>query len=134
MPLTFYPHDEDVAVGSAQERLEILMEAAERYKALVLDPSTFALEEGDDGKKAMTPKDLRVAFNWQEITKLLRELRELSETNQANKATKADRLTRLADVYEVLRGAKMSKLEAVRMAIMAEVKQLRSGGSSVPAA
>jgi hypothetical protein len=132
MPLTFYPHDEDVAVGGIPERLEILLEGAERYKASVLDPSTFALEEGDDGKRALTPKDLRVAFNWQEITKILREIRELTEANQSGKATKADRLMRLSEIYEILRGAKMPKLEAVRLALIGEANQLRSGGASVP--
>ena len=133
MSIVFYPHDEDVAVGSLQERLEIIMEAAERYKASTLDNSNITLENGQDAKRALTPKDLRVAFNWQEITKLLREIRELPESNQANKLTKADRLTRLSEVYEILRSAKMPKLEAVRIALTSEAKQLRVGGSSAPA-
>jgi hypothetical protein len=130
MSIIFYPHDEDVSVGSLQERLETLMEAAERYKASTLDSSNFTLEEGDDGKRPLTPKDLKVAFNWQEITKLLREIRELTEGNQSSKTTKADRLTRLSEIYEILRSAKMPKLEAVRIALISEAKQLRGGGAA----
>jgi hypothetical protein len=136
MPLTFYPHDEDAALGSIQERLEMMMEAAERYKAVVLDPATFAVDESEkaEEKKPLTPKDLRVAFNWQEITKIMREIRELTESNQSSKATKADRLMRLSEIYEVLRGAKMSKLEAVRLALVSEANQLRAGGGTAPPA
>ncbi len=36
-------------------------------------------------------------------------------------------LTKHADVYEVLRGAKMSKLEAVRLALISEAAQLKGG-------
>jgi hypothetical protein len=132
MAVSFYPHDEDVQTGSLQERLEILMEAAERYKSAILDTSgvgatvaaTPAAEQAE-GKKLMTPRDIKTAFNWQEIAKILREIRELSEINQSSKASKADRLTRLAEIYETLRGAKMPKLEAVRAALMSEVTQLR---------
>lgn len=144
MAVSFYPHDEDVQVGTVQDRLEILMEAAERFRGSVLDTTSAAAvaaaqaaaveaaatlaETG--GKKALTPRDLKVAFNWQEIARILREIRELPESNQSGKAAKADRLTRLADIYEVLRAAKMPKLEAVRIALMNEAKQLRTGGST----
>ena len=134
MPLTFYPHDEDAALGAIGERLEILMEAAERYKAVALDPATYTQEEKGSEKRPATPKDLKVAFNWQEITKIMREIRELTESNQSSKATKADRLLRLSEIYEVLRGAKMPKLEAVRLALVSESKQLRAGGGTVPSA
>lgn len=147
MPVSFYPHDEDVQVGSVQDRLEILMEAAERYRGSVLDttsPAALAAaaaasaadaeaakeEPGGGGKKRLTPRDIRVAFNWQEIARILREIREMPESNQANKVTKGERLKRLADIYEVLRAAKMPKLEAVRIALMNEAKQLHSGGTS----
>jgi hypothetical protein len=133
MPVSFYPHDEDMQTGSIQDKLEILMEAAERFRGSVLDPSSApepSSEADANGKKRLTPRDIKVAFNWQEIAKILREIRELPESNPVHKAAKADRLTRLADIYEVLRAAKMPKLEAVRIALMNESKQLRSGGST----
>ncbi|MDR3478241.1 MAG: hypothetical protein P4M14_09450 [Gammaproteobacteria bacterium] len=131
MPVIFYPQDDDVEMGSLQEKLEVLMEAAERYKAVILDTSTSLMD--NDGKRRLIPREIRVAFNWQEIAKILREIRELPEANVPNKSAKADRLARLAEVYEVLRGAKMPKLEAVRIALMNESKQLRgsSGGAQV---
>jgi hypothetical protein len=131
MPVSFYPHDEDVQSGSIQEKLEILMEAAERFKAAVLDAGSIIIvreKEGED-KKRLTPREIAVAFNWQEIAKILREIRELPETTPIAKASKADRLRRLAEIYEVLRGAKMPKLEAVRIALMNESNQLRGAGS-----
>jgi hypothetical protein len=132
MPVSFFPHDEDVQTGTIQERLEILMEAAERYRGSILDNSSKPVASTDaeevDGKKRLTPRDIKVAFNWQEIAKILREIRELPEGSTASKAAKSDRLHRLADIYEVLRAAKMPKLEAVRIALMNEAKHLRGGG------
>lgn len=123
MALTFYPHDEDLNTGTLKDKLEIVMEAAERYKAAVLDAGTTIVV--DARTKKIVPKDLKIAFNWQEIAKILREIREMPENNTANKAAKADRLHRLAEVYEVLRGAKMPKLEAVRLALVNEAEQLK---------
>lgn len=131
MTITFYPQDEDVAMGSLKDRLEIIMEAAERFKALVLDAGTPIIMNIEPGKRS-SPKEIRVAFNWQEIAKTLREIREMPENNASSKAAKADRLTRLAEIYEVLRGAKMPKLEAVRLALMNEAGQLRAGGGTTP--
>jgi hypothetical protein len=128
MPVVFYPQDDDVEMGSLQEKLEVLMEAAERYKAVILDTSSSLMD--NDGKRRLTPREIRVAFNWGEIAKILREIRELPEANVPNKSAKADRLARLAEVYEVLRGAKMPKLEAVRIALMNESKQLRGSNGS----
>ena len=130
MPLTFYPHDEDVALGNIQDRLEMLMEGADRYKATVLDLTLNPAPDAETKKQRMTPKEIKFAFNWQEIAKILREIRELPESNPSSKAAKADRLTRLAEIYEVLRSAKLPKLEAVRMALMSEANQLRGGGGS----
>jgi hypothetical protein len=132
MPVTFYPHDEDVAVGSLKEKLEIIMEAAERYRAIVLDSGTTIILTTVEAGKRITPKEIKVAFNWQEISKLLREIREMPENNSSNKAAKADRLARMSEIYEVLRGAKMPKLESVRLALMSEVNQLRATGGAVP--
>jgi hypothetical protein len=125
MPVAFYPHDEDVQLGSIAERLEILMEAAERYKSSISEVTAAPKEEGAV-PKGLTPKEIKIAYNWQEIARILREIRELPEVNPAMKASKADRLARLSEIYEVLRGAKMPKLEAVRIALMNEASHLRT--------
>lgn len=122
MPIIFYPPEDDFESSSLAERLEILLEGAEQYKAVVLDAKT---SENVSDKKAI-PRDISVSYNWQEIAKLLHEIRELPEATKDNKLTKADYLTKLADIYEVLRGAKMAKLEAVRLALVNEAAQLRS--------
>ncbi len=127
MPITFYPQEDDMQ-ASVEDRLEVLKEAAERYKALVLDAGTpiimSADSDSDAEKKILSPRNLRVSFNWQEMAKILREIRELTESNQTSKLTKAGYLKKLAEVYEILRGAKMPKLEAVRLALMNESEQL----------
>lgn len=128
MPLTFYPHADDAQKGSFEDRIDLLREAAERYKSIVLDATAKPEAALGEAKRA-TPKDQAVAYNWEEIAILLREIRSLPEMNKADKAKKATLLTKLAEVYEVLRGAKMSKLEAVRLALINEANQL-SGGST----
>lgn len=128
MPLTFYPHPDDAQKGTLNERVEVLMEAAERYKALVLDPSKT---EGEQISKVQIPREQVAAYNWEEIARVLREVRELPEGSKGDKSKKADLITKLAEVYEVLRGAKMSKLEAVRLALIAEATQLKGGSSQV---
>lgn len=122
MPLTFYPHPEEAQKGTLFERIEVLMEAAERYKAVILDESPTAAQE----KKEMTPREMSTAFNWDEIGAIFREVRELPEATSSDKNKKADLLAKLAEVYEVLRAARMPKLEAVRLALINEVNQLRS--------
>jgi hypothetical protein len=131
MSTLFYPNDDDVEGSEPKARLEILMEAAERYKAAVLDPgSAVNLVDAIDGsKRRMTPREMKVAFNWQEIAKVMRQVREMPETTVPTKTSKAEHLSKLASVYEVLRAARMPKLEAVRMALMNEATQLRSVGS-----
>ena len=133
MSLIFYPHTEDAQKGALKDRIDILMEAAERYKAIVLDvsakPEVISGGNGEE-KKRMTPRDQGVAFNWEEIAIVLREIRELVEVSKTDKLKKAELLTKLAEVYEVLRGAKMSKLEAVRLALISEADQLRNSGAS----
>lgn len=126
MTMTFYPHLEDAAKGSLDERIELLMEAAERYKAVILDEST---KTAADPNKKMVPRDQLAAYNWEEIAHVLRGIRELSEGNKPDKMKKADLLAKLAEVYEVLRAAKMSKLEAVRLALISESNQLKGGAS-----
>ncbi|MBX3708172.1 MAG: hypothetical protein KIT56_08095 [Gammaproteobacteria bacterium] len=130
MPMIFYPHIDDIQRGTLGERIDILMEAAERYKAVVLDESSKAAV---DLNKRMVPREQLAAYNWEEIARVLREIRELPESNKIDKSRKGDLLAKLAEVYEVLRAAKMSKLEAVRLALISESNQLRgsSGASQV---
>ena len=130
MPITFYPHEEDLAALTQPEKLEVLLDGAERYKSVILDAAAKSPETPVDVKKRSTPRDLKYAFNWEELAKMLREIRDLPENNPPNRLTKADRLTKLAEVYEVLRGAKMAKLEAVRLALVNEASQLRAGSST----
>ena len=131
MPINFFPHEEDLTSGTLQERLDVLFEAAERYKTMILDVPMVKTGEGSAPKKIVLPRDISVAFNWQGLSTIMREVRELPETSAPTKITKANSLTRLAEVYEVLRGAKMAKLEAVRLALVNEANQLRSSASQV---
>lgn len=126
MPITFYPHEEDISLGTIKEKLEILLVAAERYKSAILDTTTKTLEGGGDAKARLTPKEMAHAYQWQEIALVLRQIRELPENNQVNRITKMEHLTKLAEVYEMLRAAKMPKLEAVRLALINEANHLRS--------
>jgi hypothetical protein len=128
MPLTFYPHLEDAQKGTLLERIDVLMEAAERYKAIILDESH---KVPLDPNKRMVPRELTAAYNWEEIARVLRQIREQPEGNKLDKIKKGDLLAKLAEVYEVLRAAKMSKLEAVRLALISESNQLRSGAGQV---
>lgn len=127
MPMTFYPHEEDISVGTIKEKLEILLTAAERYKAAILD--TTAAKTPDvvtDPKTRLSPKEIAHAFQWQEIALVLRQIRELPENSPSTRITKIEYLTKLAEVYEMLRAAKMPKLEAVRLALINEANHLRS--------
>ena len=127
MSLTFYPHSDDADKGTLEERIDILLEAAERYKVAVVDSSVTA----SDGMelRPMVPRELKHAFNWEEIARVLRSIRELGEINKSDKLRKAHLLTRLAEIYEMLRAAKMAKLEAVRLALMSEAMTLRNSSS-----
>ena len=127
MPLIFYPSQDDVDKGSLAERIDVLMDAAERFKAVTLDPAASKIEVSEEERRrGMIPRDHTASFNWEEIAKVLRRVRELPETTKSDKIKKAELVTKLAEVYEVLRGAKMSKLEAVRIALISEAKQLRN--------
>ena len=127
MPLIFMPHPEDTAKGELKDRVDVLMDAAELYKTEILDAEK---DKEVSEPKLMVPRDLKVAFNWEEIARVLREIRELPEGNSSDKQRKSELLTKLAEIYEVLRAAKMSKLEAVRLALVSEATHLRSGSSS----
>lgn len=124
MPITFYPHEDDAQKGSLTDRIAVLLDAAEHYKAVVLEVKTEAVPA--EGAKEFSPHDIKYAYNWSELASMLEEVRALSEASQADKVKKATLLTRLAEVYEVLRGAKMPKLEAVRLALVNEANQLGS--------
>ena len=130
MALTFYPHTEDAQRGSLADRMGVLMDSAERYKSVILDASGGRVASTDIQKR-MIPRDQTAAYNWEEIARVLRELRELPEISKADKIKKADMLTKLAEIYEVLRGAKMTKLEAIRLALVGEANQLRGNASQV---
>lgn len=127
MTIVFYPNEDNlVGLVSIQEKLEVLLEAAERYKSAILDASAKALENPDLAKTVQSPRDITLAYQWQEIATLLRKIRELPENNPPSCDQKIESLTKLAEIYEVLRGAKMPKLEAVRLALLNEASQLKS--------
>lgn len=132
MPLVFYPHPDDTHKGSFEERIDVMMDAAQRYKAVVLDvaskPEAAPVEANGGGRRTI-PRDMTIAYNWEEIALLLREIREMPEAAKPDKIRKGNLLAKLAEVYEVLRGAKMSKLEAVRLALVNEANQLRGGST-----
>ena len=130
MTVMFYPQEDELITSTLDQKLEVLLESAQRYKAFVLDASAKAVE-GSGAKKRITPRDLTHAYNWEEIAKLLHQLRDLPENNPSAKLAKATKLKKLAEIYEVLRAAKMPKLEAVRIALMNESSQLAAGGTQV---
>lgn len=132
MAITFYPHEGDLEFISLTEKLEVLLNAAERYKSVVLDMSVIPSpgEETGESRKRMVPREIKYAFNWDELAKTLREIRDLPEANQTIRLSKAEKLKKLAEIYEKLRGAKMPKLEAVRIALMNEANQLSSATSA----
>lgn len=126
MPISFYPYEDDLKKGnntSVDEKIEILLEAAERYKAFVSDAANASVGKA----QIVRPADLKIAYNWDGIAQVLREIREGQEGNPNDKRVKAERLLKLAEVYEVLRSAKMQKLEAVRLALVNEANQLQGG-------
>ncbi len=124
MSVIFYPHQDELASSTMEQKLEVLMESAERYKAVVLEMTKAPELTESSEKKRMTPREITHAFNWEELAKLLRQIRELPDSTAATKLVKAQRIKKLADVYEVLRGAKMPKLETIRLSLMNELKQL----------
>lgn len=128
MALTFYPYTEDTSIGSMLERIEQLTESAERYKAAVLESVTKS--QGVQDARYPSPKDQVYSFNWDVIAAVLREIRELPEGTKDDRMLKADYLTKLSEVYELLRAARMSKLEAVRLALMSEANQLKGSASA----
>ena len=134
MGLKFLPHDDDVNKGSLDDRLEVLLDAAQRYKAEVLDVMAKPEVAVDPtASKLLIPREIKISYNWEEVARVLHEIRELPELSPGDKEHKSKLLTRLAEVYEVLRAAKMSKLEAVRLALISEAAQLK-GGTSIQVA
>lgn len=128
MPVMFYPQEDELGSSTLDQKLEVLLEAAQRYRAAILDVHK-SVEVISSDKKRMTPRDITHAYNWEEITKVLRQIRDLPEANAGAKSLKATKLKKLAEIYEVLRGAKMAKLEAVRICLINEAKQVSSTGS-----
>lgn len=130
MTVMFYPQEDELTSSTVDQKLEVLLESAQRYKALVLDVGSKVTESTGE-KKRISPRDITHAYNWEEIAKLLHQIRNQPEGNPASKLAKSAKLKKLAEIYEVLRAAKMPKLEAVRLALMNESNQLASGGSQV---
>lgn len=124
MTLIFYPLLEDSMKGTLEERIDVLMEAAEKFKAIMLDDANKSAET-----KRLVPREQVAAFNWEEIARVLREVRESPEGTKSDKKRKSDLLTKLSVVYEVLRAAKMSKLEAVRIALISESSHLQGSNA-----
>lgn len=131
MSTVFYPHPEDLQTGSVMDRLDVLLESAQRYKTAVLDSAAKNAEGGfGETKIRSTPREIDHAYNWDEIAKLLRELRDMPESSPIAKTEKSLRLKKLAEIYEVLRAARMPKLEAVRLALMNEVAHLNGSSAA----
>jgi len=128
MALVFLPQDDELEASQLSQKLEVWLEASERYKALILDAS---IKSVDAANKRIAPRDMVYSINWNGLSKLMRQIRELPEGSPSGKVLKAGALTKLADIYEVLRGAKMPKLEAVRIALANEAKQLTGGSQAV---
>lgn len=124
MTLVFYPKPGDLDNLTTKDKLDTLVSAAEQFKAHVLD----ILKKADPSEPhaKLTPRDMLYAYNWDELSKMLREIRDFPENNINNRTHKAENLIKLAEIYEILRGAKMPKLEAVRLALVNEANQLRS--------
>ncbi len=131
MAVIFYPHEDELESGSLDQKLDVLLESAQRYKAVVLDTSGQYKQSitGTSEARRFAPKDIEYAWNWEGLAKVLREVRELPESSSSAKLAKGMKMHKLAEVYEVLRGARMPKLEAVRIALASEARQL---GASVP--
>ncbi len=131
MPIMFYPHVDDANNGTLKERIDVLSEAAARYKAAMTEGSSKA-PIGGQVALATLPREITHAFNWEEIAVVLREIREMPEVSKDDKIKKADYLMKLAEVYEVLRDTKMPKLEAVRLALTNESNQLTGNKAAAP--
>lgn len=125
MALIFYPQEDEIESGSLDQKLEILLGSAERYRVIVLDVPGGALPAAGEPRKKQVPRDMRHAWHWDGLASVLREIRELPESTPSGRLAKAMKLEKLAEVYEILRGAKMPRLEAVRLALVNESAQLR---------
>src|SRR5690242_1371623 len=102
MPINFYPYEDDLKKDAGtplDEKIEILLEGAERYKATVMDAANAAVAES---KLGAVPADIKVAYNWDGLAQILREVRQMGEGSPNDKRIKSERLLKLAEVYEVL--------------------------------
>ncbi len=122
--MIFYPKHGELTSSNTKDKLDALLAAAEQYKAIILDPDK---KDINDPTKRQVPREMMYSYNWDELAKLLREIRDFPENSSANRISKAENLSKLAEIYEVLRGAKMAKLEAVRLALVNEAGQLKGG-------
>ncbi len=88
MALTFYPSiDDALNRGTIVERMELLLDGAERYKAVVLEDNRAAATVTETSR-SVVPRDLVAAYNWEEIARILREIREMPEGNKIDKLKK----------------------------------------------
>ncbi len=127
MVLVFYPQDDELESAKLDEQLEIMQASAERFKAAVLDTAVkYGGTASTSGRTGSVPREMSMAFNWEYLAMAMREVRELPEGAPSDRLVKAARLEKLAGIYEILRGARMPKLEAVRLALMNELTQLRA--------
>lgn len=109
MTLKFYPASDELPIKLA-DKVKFLLQAANDFKKVV---------EGNNIKPTV-PRELIAAYNWHELAKVLSEIRDLPESEISEKQLKSKLLHDLAKLYTVLSEAKMSKLEAVRLALLGE--------------
>lgn len=132
MALVFYPHEDDLATSTLPEKLEALMESAQRYKAAMLDMKTKKMATGaiDLGKRSI-PKDLEISFNWGELAIVFNKTCHLTEVTAVNKAAKVEALTKLKEIYEALHSAGLLKLEIVISKIKTDIIQLSGNTNQI---
>lgn len=116
MTLKFYPCKAELQ-GTLADRVKILIQAANNFKKIVYTSIV----------KPTVPREINASYNWQELARVLTEIRNLPENDMDEKQFKSKLLLELANLYSVLSEAKMSKLEAVRLALLGEVKTVVRG-------
>jgi len=134
----FYPAEGDISSGDLTERIEEMLGSAQQFRAVILDKthsSTAATTTGFFLKfNVKKPCDIEEAFNWDELSRLLREIKELDELSQEHKTEKVQHLNQMVEIYEVLKGAKKPKLADVITEMQKEIRLLNPDLVSVPKA
>lgn len=125
MTLIFYPNEDVVersSRSSIRDKIGILLDAAAKYKAYVLNQV--------NAKKALhfaKPVLQQSTFNWDFIVQVMRDIYDLPEEELAERQIKSDSLLKLSEVYSVLRSARMPKLENTRVALFQYAHKLING-------